>query len=92
MSAEPVSVRILDREYTVGVGGDERDSLMAAARLLDARMREIRGSNRMAAVDRVAVLADKKVIAVGTIDELLALDHQRLPHLANLDPAFANPW
>ncbi|HCR33145.1 MAG TPA: cell division protein ZapA, partial [Stenotrophomonas sp.] len=49
MSAEPVSVRILDREYTVGVGGDERDSLMAAARLLDARMREIRGSNRMAA-------------------------------------------
>ncbi|EMR4108793.1 MULTISPECIES: cell division protein ZapA [Stenotrophomonas] len=57
MSAEPVSVRILDREYTVGVGADERDSLMAAARLLDARMREIRGSNRMAAVDRVAVLA-----------------------------------
>ena len=25
--------------------------------------------------DRVAVLADKKVIAVGTIEELLALDH-----------------
>ena len=25
--------------------------------------------------DRVAVLADQKVIAVGTIDELLALDH-----------------
>jgi phospholipid/cholesterol/gamma-HCH transport system ATP-binding protein len=25
--------------------------------------------------DRVAVLADKKVIAVGTIDELIALDH-----------------
>ena len=28
--------------------------------------------------DRVAVLADKKVIAVGTIDELLALDHPRI--------------
>lgn len=54
---EPVSVRILDREYTVGVGADERESLTAAARLLDAKMREIRGSNRMAAVDRVAVLA-----------------------------------
>ena len=25
--------------------------------------------------DRVAVLADRKVIAVGTIDELLAMDH-----------------
>ncbi len=54
---EPVSVRILDREYTVGVEPTERDSLTAAARMLDAKMREIRGSNRMAAVDRIAVLA-----------------------------------
>ena len=55
--AEPVNVRILDRDYTVGVGAEERDSLMAASRLLDAKMREIRGSNRMVGVDRVAVLA-----------------------------------
>jgi cell division protein ZapA len=54
---EPVSVRILDREYTVGVEPGERDSLTEAARTLDAKMREIRGSNRMAAVDRIAVLA-----------------------------------
>ena len=53
---EPFNVKILDREFTVGVEADERDSLMAAAHLLDARMREIRGSNRMAALDRVAVL------------------------------------
>ncbi len=58
MSAtEPVSVHILDREYTVGVSPDERSGLMAAAKLLDSRMREVRGSNRMAAVDRIAVLA-----------------------------------
>ena len=53
----PVSIRLLDREYTVGCEPDERDSLLAAAKLLDTRMREIRGSNRMAALDRVAVLA-----------------------------------
>ena len=58
MSAtQAVSVRVLDREYTVGVGSGEVDGLMAAARLLDTRMREVRGANRMAAVDRVAVLA-----------------------------------
>jgi len=56
-TSEPVNVRILDREYTVGCEPDERDNLMAAAKLLDAKMREIRGSNRMAALDRVAVLA-----------------------------------
>jgi cell division protein ZapA len=55
--SEAVNIRILDREYTVGVAPDERDSLLAAARLLETKMREVRGSNRMAAVDRVAVLA-----------------------------------
>ena len=55
--SEPVEVRILDREFTVGCEPGERDSLMAAAQLLDARMREIRGNNKMAALDRVAVLA-----------------------------------
>jgi cell division protein ZapA len=57
MSSEPVAIRVLDREYTVGVEPEERDSLIAAAKLLDGKMREVRGANRMAAVDRVAVLA-----------------------------------
>jgi cell division protein ZapA len=56
-ASEPVNIRILDREYTVGVHPDERDGLLSAARLLETKMREVRGSNRMAAVDRVAVLA-----------------------------------
>jgi cell division protein ZapA len=55
--SEPVEVRILDREFTVGCEPGERDSLMAAAQLLDARMREIRGAHKMAALDRIAVLA-----------------------------------
>ena len=56
-SSEPVAIHVLDREYTVGVEPGERDSLMAAARLLEAKMREVRGANRMAAIDRIAVLA-----------------------------------
>lgn len=69
--SEPVNVRILDREFTVGVVPEERDGLMAAASLLDSRMREIRGSNRMAALDRVAVLA-----ALNLAHELLQLRTQ----------------
>lgn len=56
-AAQPVTIRLLDREYTVGCVEEERDSLLAAAKLLDAKMREVRGGNRMAALDRVAVLA-----------------------------------
>jgi cell division protein ZapA len=70
-ASEPVSVRILDREYTVGCAPDERDSLLAAAKLLDARMREIRSGNRMAALDRVAVLA-----ALNLAHELKQLQEQ----------------
>ena len=66
--SEPVNVKILDREFTVGVEAGERDSLVAAAQLLDARMREIRGNNRMAALDRVAVLT-----ALNLAHELLQL-------------------
>lgn len=66
--SEPVNVKILDREFTVGVEPAERESLMSAAHLLDARMREIRGSNRMAALDRVAVLT-----ALNLAHELLQL-------------------
>ena len=56
-AAEPVNVRILDRDYTVGVTPEERNSLLAAARMLDERMREVRGNNRMVAMERIAVLA-----------------------------------
>lgn len=55
--SEPVNVRILDREYLVGVKPEEREGLQAAAKLLDAKMREVRGNNRMAGIDRIAVLA-----------------------------------
>lgn len=55
--AVPVNIRILDKEYTVGCGPDERAALEAAANALDTRMREIRGANRMAALDRVMLLA-----------------------------------
>jgi len=65
---EPVEVKILDREFTVGCEPGERDSLMAAATLLDARMREIRGAHKMAALDRIAVLA-----ALNLAHELQAL-------------------
>ena len=68
---EPVSIRLLDREYTVGVEPGERDSLVAAATMLDSRMREVRGGNRMAALDRVAVLT-----ALNLAHELLQLRGQ----------------
>lgn len=55
--SEPIAVRILDREYLVACPPGERDGLRSAAHLLDSRMRDIRNGNRMAGIDRIAVLA-----------------------------------
>jgi len=55
--SEPVNVRIADRDYMVACEPHEREGLIEAARQLDGRMREIRAANRMAGIDRIAVLA-----------------------------------
>lgn len=53
----PVKIRILDKEFTVGCEPDEKAALLEAAAALDSKMRAIRGVNRMAAMDRVMLLA-----------------------------------
>lgn len=55
--SDPVAVRLLDREYLVACAEHEREDLTAAAQALDRQMRLIRNGNRMAGLDRIAVLA-----------------------------------
>jgi cell division protein ZapA len=101
--SEPVEVRLLDREYLVACKPDEREGLLAAAQVLDQRMREIRSGNRMAGIDRIAVLA-----ALNLAHELLQLRgdagerdrelsrsladlNRRLESLLDASPTAANP-
>lgn len=68
MSADPISVHILDRDYLVACAPEERAGLMEAARLLDGRMRDLRQASRSAPADRLAVMA-----ALNLAHELLQL-------------------
>lgn len=54
---EPVSVRILDREFTIGCTPGERDGLLAASSYLDAKMREIKRAGSVGGFEHLAVLA-----------------------------------
>lgn len=56
-SQEPVSVRILDKEYLIACPPDQRDSLMNTARYLDSKMKEIRETGKVIGIDRIAVMA-----------------------------------
>ena len=55
--SEPVSVRILDREYLIACKPEERAGLIAAAAYLDGKLRELRDSHRGGGLERIAVLA-----------------------------------
>ena len=52
----PVTVRIMEKEFRVACPADERDSLLASARYLDGKMRQIRDSRKVVGMDRIAVI------------------------------------
>ena len=65
---EPVTVRILEREYRVTCTPSERRALMESALFLDGQMREIRDSGRVSSVDKIAVMC-----ALNLSEEILRL-------------------
>ena len=73
MSHDParVSVRILDRDYTVACPHEERPALLEAAEYLNARMREVRDSGKVIGLDRIAVM-----VALNMANELLQVREQ----------------
>ena len=62
MSSGQETIRLLDKEYTVACPPDERHGLRESARMLDAKMREIRGSGKVLGSERVVVMAALNVI------------------------------
>jgi len=50
-------IRLLDKEYTVACPPDEREGLLKSARLLDEKMREIRGRGKIVGSERIVVMA-----------------------------------
>jgi len=54
---DPISVSILGKDYRIGCEPGEDEALIKSARLLDARMREIRSAGKVIGTDRIAVMA-----------------------------------
>jgi cell division protein ZapA len=56
-AVRPLGVRILEKEYIVACGADERSDLIDSAEFLNKRMKEIRDSGKIIGLDRIAVMA-----------------------------------
>jgi cell division protein ZapA len=56
-AAKVVTIRVLDKDYQVACPTGEHNALLASARLVDEKMREIHDTRKMVGTDRVAVMA-----------------------------------
>lgn len=79
LTSVPVTVRILDKDYQVACPEEEKDDLIASARYLDRKMREIRDGGRIIGTDRIAVMA-----ALNISHELLQVSEGRQRLESNL--------
>lgn len=57
-----VNVNILDRDYTFACPAEQEDGLLASARYLDDKMREIRNNSNIVGTDRIAVMAALNIV------------------------------
>ncbi len=78
--ATPIQVQILDKEYLVACPEGERDALLAAARHLDRRMRDVRDSGKVIGTERIAVIT-----ALNMTHELLQDQRNREEYAKTVD-------
>lgn len=84
----PIKVQILGKEYPISCPPEEQHDLLMAARYLDEKMRQIRGTGRVIGSERIAVMA-----ALNIAHELLLANQrnksasQDFPSHYNGDPA-----
>jgi cell division protein ZapA len=57
MNTLAITVNILDRDYQIACNNEEKELLLAAAKYLDQKMREIRDRGNVIGIDRIAVMA-----------------------------------
>ena len=55
--SSPVSVNILGKEYQVACPEEEKEALIASARMVHQNMEKIRASGKVVGLDRIAVMA-----------------------------------
>ncbi|MEN8177135.1 MAG: cell division protein ZapA [Pseudomonadota bacterium] len=68
----PITVTILDKEYRIACGPDERESLLDSAHFVDEKMREVRNAGRVIGTERIAVM-----VALNIAHEMLDLTQNK---------------
>ena len=60
--SEAITIDILDKQYTVSCPPEEKQSLLESARILNDRLKEVRGGGKVLGTERMAVMTALNVI------------------------------
>lgn len=55
--AEPLTIRLLDRDFQINCPPEERDGLLEAAHFLDLRLRDARDHGPSLSMEKLAIMA-----------------------------------
>ncbi|MCG2633321.1 MAG: cell division protein ZapA [Gammaproteobacteria bacterium] len=69
MQPETVAIQVANKDYMVACQPDEREAVRASAELLNSKIAEIRGRNKVLGAEQLAVLA-----ALNIAHEMLKLN------------------
>ena len=81
----PIVVHILGKEYRVACSDEEQEALLASARLVDRKMRDIREGGRVIGTDRIAVMT-----ALNIAHDLLQLQNDEDNHAQTINQRIRN--
>ncbi len=60
--AEAITIEILDKQYTVSCPPEEKQDLLESARILNDRLKEVRGGGKVLGTERMEVMTELNVI------------------------------
>ena len=59
---EAITIEVLDKQYTVSCPPEEKQALLESARILNDRLKEVRGGGKVLGTERMAVMTALNVI------------------------------
>jgi len=59
---KPVTINILDKEYTVACTDDEREALNSSVEFLNGKIKEVRSNGKVVGSERIVVMAALNIV------------------------------
>ena len=84
---QPINISILDKDYKVACPVGEQSALLASAKYLDTKMREVRDSGSIIGSERIAVITALNIAneLLNSSSEKIDVESEITPRLKNLE-------